>query len=177
LLTFHPAFPFANCVLRNPARFPWHQPRFVPPAFNDLIIYELHIGSYDIAPGNQDGSFFDVIQRVPYLAALGVNALELLPIQELRHHALRREWTDGAFPVLDPTGLGTQPNHTMLDPNGAMVGAKPGHMRLFGARRSDLGCSDQESMSPIRTGGNNYSIRALRDIASLKGPWNGSPLV
>jgi hypothetical protein len=34
--------------------------------------------------------------------------------------------------------LGTQPNHTMLDPNGAMVGAKPGHMRLFGARRSDL---------------------------------------
>jgi len=54
----------------------------VPPAFNDLIIYELHVGSYDIAPGNQDGSFFDVIQRVPYLAALGVNALELLPIQE-----------------------------------------------------------------------------------------------
>jgi hypothetical protein len=34
--------------------------------------------------------------------------------------------------------LGTQPNHTMLDSNGAMIGAKPGHMRLFGARRSDL---------------------------------------
>jgi 1,4-alpha-glucan branching enzyme len=82
LLTFQPAFPFANCVLRNPGRFPWRQARFVPPAFNDLIIYELHVGSYDIAPGNPDGSFFDVIQRVPYLAALGVNAVELLPIQE-----------------------------------------------------------------------------------------------
>jgi 1,4-alpha-glucan branching enzyme len=82
LLTFQPAFPFANCVLRNPARFPWHQVRFVPSAFNDLIIYELHVGSYDIAPGNPDGSFLDVIQRVPYLAALGVNAVELLPIQE-----------------------------------------------------------------------------------------------
>jgi 1,4-alpha-glucan branching enzyme len=82
LLTFQPAFPFANCVLRNPARFPWHQAPFVPPAFNDLIIYELHVGSYDITPGNPDGSFFDVIQRVPYLAALGVNAVELLPIQE-----------------------------------------------------------------------------------------------
>src|ERR1700754_1652227 len=23
-LTFQPAFPFSNCVLRNPARFPWH---------------------------------------------------------------------------------------------------------------------------------------------------------
>ena len=81
-LTFQPAFPFANCVLRNPGRFPWHGTRFVPPAFNDLIIYELHVGAYDIQSGNYDGSFFDVIQRVPYLATLGVNAVELLPIQE-----------------------------------------------------------------------------------------------
>jgi 1,4-alpha-glucan branching enzyme len=81
-LTFQPAFPFANCVLRNPARFPWHDLHFVPPAFNDLIIYQLHVGSYDIAPGNPDGRFFDVIQRVPYLADLGVTAIELLPIQE-----------------------------------------------------------------------------------------------
>ena len=81
-LTFQPAFPFANCVLRNPGRFPWHGTRFVPPAFNDLIIYELHVGAYDIQSGNYDGSFFDVIQRVPYLAMLGVNVVELLPIQE-----------------------------------------------------------------------------------------------
>ena len=81
-LTFQPAFPFANCVLRNTDRFPWHEARFVPPTFSDLIIYELHVGTYDIASGNSDGSFFDVIQRVPYLAALGVNAVELLPIQE-----------------------------------------------------------------------------------------------
>jgi len=82
LLTFQPAFPFANCVLRNPSRFPWHQVRFVPPAFNDLMIYQLHVGAFDIAPGNPDGSFLDVVQRVPYLASLGVNAVELLPIQE-----------------------------------------------------------------------------------------------
>lgn len=81
-LTFQPAFPYANCVLRNPARFPWHGTPFVPPAFNDLIIYQLHVGSYDIAPGNPDGCFFDVLQRVPYLADLGVTAIELLPIQE-----------------------------------------------------------------------------------------------
>jgi 1,4-alpha-glucan branching enzyme len=37
-LTFQPAFPFANCVLRNPDRFPWLEAQFVPPAFNDLII-------------------------------------------------------------------------------------------------------------------------------------------
>src|SRR5262249_9146943 len=35
-----------------------------------------------IAPGNPDGGFLDVLKRVPYLASLGVNAVELLPIQE-----------------------------------------------------------------------------------------------
>ena len=81
-LTFQPAFPYSNCVLRDPTRFPWHQTGFTPPAFNDLIIYQLHVGTYDIAPGNSDGCFFDIIQRVPYLADLGVTAIELLPIQE-----------------------------------------------------------------------------------------------
>jgi 1,4-alpha-glucan branching enzyme len=82
LLTFDPAFPACHSVLRDADRFPWHQPNFAPPAFNDLILYQLHVGTYAIAPGNGDGKFFDVIARVPYLAALGVNAIELLPIQE-----------------------------------------------------------------------------------------------
>lgn len=82
MLTFQPAFPQANCVLRDPRRFPWHDAGFRPPAFNDLIIYELHVGTYSIKPGNPEGYFLDVIQRVPYLAALSVNAIELLPVQE-----------------------------------------------------------------------------------------------
>ena len=82
LLTHQPSFPACNSVLRNADRFPWHQARFVPPAFNDLILYQLHVGTFSITPGNGDGKFLDVIQRVPYLASLGVNALALLPIQE-----------------------------------------------------------------------------------------------
>lgn len=82
MLTFQPAFPLANCVLRDSYRFQWHDTGFRPPAFNDLIIYELHVGTYSIKPGNPDGYFLDVIQRVPYLAILGVNAIELLPVQE-----------------------------------------------------------------------------------------------
>ncbi len=82
MLTFEPTFPLANCVLRDPARFPWHETGFRSPPFNDLIIYELHVGTYSIKPGNPDGCFLDVIQRIPYLAALGVNAIELLPVQE-----------------------------------------------------------------------------------------------
>lgn len=82
LLTVQPAFPFCNCVLRDPSVFPWHQTSYATPAFKDLVIYELHTGTYSIASGNTDGQFLDVALKVPYLSALGVNAIELLPIQE-----------------------------------------------------------------------------------------------
>jgi 1,4-alpha-glucan branching enzyme len=66
-LTFKPAFPFANCVLRDPNRFRWHEPGFSPRPFNDLVIYQLHVGTFSIQPGSHDGCFLDVIERVPYL--------------------------------------------------------------------------------------------------------------
>jgi 1,4-alpha-glucan branching enzyme len=83
-LTFNPAFPGSNSVLRNPSRFPWHETGFRPPAFNDAIIYQLHVGTYFIQSGNGDGSFLDVITKIPYLANLGANAIEPLPIQEFQ---------------------------------------------------------------------------------------------
>jgi 1,4-alpha-glucan branching enzyme len=67
LLTIEPPFPQAHSVLRNPAAFPWHDQHFTPPPFNELVIYQLHVGSFE---------------RVPHLASLGVNAIELLPVQE-----------------------------------------------------------------------------------------------
>ena len=38
VLTFQPAFPLANCIMRDPSRFPSRQAQFRPPAFDDLII-------------------------------------------------------------------------------------------------------------------------------------------
>lgn len=82
MLTVDPPFPFAHSVLRDPTAFPWHDHGFKPPLFNELVIYQLHVGTFDIKPGNPDGSFFDIIARVPHLASLGINAIELLPVQE-----------------------------------------------------------------------------------------------
>lgn len=84
LLTFQPPFPSSNCVLRDPNRFPWHPTGFHTPAFSDLTVYQLHVGTYLIPPGNSDGTFLDVIGKVPYLSALGVRAIEPLPIQEFQ---------------------------------------------------------------------------------------------
>ena len=81
-LTFQPAFPQSNCLLRDPFRFPWHETGFRMVPFNDLIIYQLHVGRFSPGSGSSTGKFLDVVSRVPYLAALGVNAMEPLPIQE-----------------------------------------------------------------------------------------------
>jgi 1,4-alpha-glucan branching enzyme len=56
---------------------------FTPPALNDLVIYELHVGSFhadDNNPGRYD--FAGAAQQLDYLQKLGVNAIELLPINE-----------------------------------------------------------------------------------------------
>lgn len=55
--------------------------RPVPTLPSDLIIYELHVGAlaFDKA---RPGNMADAIELIPYLVALGVNAVELLPISE-----------------------------------------------------------------------------------------------
>ena len=81
-LSRHPDYPHSNCVVRDPAAYPWHDAGFRPPAFNDLIIYQLHVGAFARRGHKKQGRFLDVAERVPYLAGLGVNAVELLPVVE-----------------------------------------------------------------------------------------------
>lgn len=71
-----------NCILRRPD-FPWHETGFVTPRFEDFVIYQLHVGVYATPrwPAG-GGTFLDVAAKLPYLAHLGVTALQLLPIQE-----------------------------------------------------------------------------------------------
>jgi 1,4-alpha-glucan branching enzyme len=85
-LTFTPPFPQSNCVLRNPSLFPWHNTGFQTPAFNDLVVYQLHVGTFSIASGNPNGHFLDVVSKLPYLSALGINAIEPLPVTEAANY-------------------------------------------------------------------------------------------
>lgn len=77
--------PFCNCVVRDPKLYPWHDTAFRTPSFHNLIIYQLHIGSFWSSRGGQQrGTFLDVVDRLPYLADLGVTAIQLLPIVEFQ---------------------------------------------------------------------------------------------
>ena len=74
--------PAWDCVVRTTA-FPWHETGYRTPAFNDFVVYQLHVGAFHTAtPGTVMGRFLDVVDKLPYLAGLGVTAVQLLPIQE-----------------------------------------------------------------------------------------------
>jgi 1,4-alpha-glucan branching enzyme len=83
-LTVDPAYPHCNCLIRpSGTTFPWADQAFVTPDFSNMILYQLHVGTYNGPPG-QTGTFLDVATKVPYLAALGINVLQPMPIDECK---------------------------------------------------------------------------------------------
>lgn len=81
-LSDEPMWPESQCLLYDPARFPWHDEAWRPPPHHELRIYQLHVGTWYVPMGRSKGSFLDVALRLPYLKALGINAVQLLPIVE-----------------------------------------------------------------------------------------------
>jgi 1,4-alpha-glucan branching enzyme len=62
----------------------WTTAGYSTPAWNELVIYELHVGSFRFDPGSRNGrgNFDTVIGCLDYLVDLGVNAIQLLPADE-----------------------------------------------------------------------------------------------
>lgn len=52
------------------------------PPWDELVVYEIHVGTFNDALGGTPGSFASVARRLPYLADLGVTAIELMPSAE-----------------------------------------------------------------------------------------------
>ena len=48
-----------------------------------MIIYQLHIGTYAPSAPGKASTFLDVIGKIEYLAALGINVLQPLPVDEM----------------------------------------------------------------------------------------------
>jgi maltooligosyltrehalose trehalohydrolase len=56
-------------------------PRFRAPSMRELVIYELHIGTF-----TPQGSFEAAIEHLPALAELGIGAIEVMPVAEFPGH-------------------------------------------------------------------------------------------
>ncbi|HET7168478.1 MAG TPA: alpha-amylase family glycosyl hydrolase, partial [Candidatus Limnocylindrales bacterium] len=67
-----------NAVVYDPAAFDWADHSFEMPARDDLVIYELHVGTFN-ATGDRQGDFDRAARRLPYLRDLGVSAVQVMP--------------------------------------------------------------------------------------------------
>ncbi|MBA2269921.1 MAG: malto-oligosyltrehalose trehalohydrolase, partial [Chthoniobacterales bacterium] len=61
----------------DPSAFRWGDASWKAPAYRDLVIYELHVGTFTGA-----GTFRATIEKLEYLVALGVNAIEIMPVAD-----------------------------------------------------------------------------------------------
>ena len=62
--------------------FDWGSSAFQMPGWDELVIYELHVGTYSDEQGGGPGRLSSVIARLDRLAELGVNAIQVLPPAE-----------------------------------------------------------------------------------------------
>ncbi|MDQ6827446.1 MAG: malto-oligosyltrehalose trehalohydrolase [Gemmatimonadota bacterium] len=61
----------------DPRAFPWHDDEWRGVAMADLVIYELHVGTFSDA-----GTFAGIIPHLLELAELGITAIEVMPVAE-----------------------------------------------------------------------------------------------
>lgn len=62
-------------VIVDPSRFEWSDAGWPGRHLPDLVVYELHVGTFSPA-----GTFEGAIERLPDLAELGITAIELMPL-------------------------------------------------------------------------------------------------
>lgn len=89
----------SHSIYKDPDRFAWTDENFTPPAFDSMVIYQLFQGGY-VGRGDADwkdpsghnyhfewsdrrkGDFKQLKNKLDYIQSLGVNVIELLPVNE-----------------------------------------------------------------------------------------------
>jgi maltooligosyltrehalose trehalohydrolase len=97
---FNPDDVHAPSMVVDPAAHAWRDTGWTGRPWHEAVIYELHVGAFTPA-----GTFLAAIDRLPELAALGVTAVELMPVADFPG---RRGWGyDGVLPFAPDVSYGT----------------------------------------------------------------------
>lgn len=71
-----------NAIVHDPT-FDWGDDTFELAPWNELVIYEMHVGTFGRGPHDQASADFDGIERrFDHLAKLGINVIQLMPTAE-----------------------------------------------------------------------------------------------
>lgn len=71
-----------NGIIYNADTYTWQANDFQMPSWNQLVVYEMHVGTFNVTDGSVPATFADAIARLDDLVDLGVNAIELMPVCE-----------------------------------------------------------------------------------------------
>ena len=71
-----------NGIIYDPKAFDWGEKSFHMATGNELIIYEMHVGTVNVKQQGQPGTLDSAIEKLPYLQWLGINAVEVMPVAE-----------------------------------------------------------------------------------------------
>jgi 1,4-alpha-glucan branching enzyme len=71
----------ADCVVIDAAAHAFQNASFQRPARQAAVVYEMHVGSFAVPDGAAQGTFASTKDRLAQLADLGVNVVELMPVQ------------------------------------------------------------------------------------------------
>jgi isoamylase len=69
--------------------FDWESDQFPRIPKHDLVIYEMHVRGFtaNVSSNVQyPGTFLGIVEKIPYLKSLGINAIELMPIFEFNEN-------------------------------------------------------------------------------------------
>lgn len=71
-----------NAIVHDPS-FDWQGDDFRIAPWNELVIYELHIGTFNnMEDDDRPGKFPSISSRLDYLKKLGINVIEIMPVGE-----------------------------------------------------------------------------------------------
>ena len=72
-----------NSIVYSPNSYQWQTGPFSIAPWNEVVLYEMHPGTFNVLPGNQPpGTFAHAAQRLDHVRDLGINAIALMPVNE-----------------------------------------------------------------------------------------------
>ncbi|HUV99335.1 MAG TPA: alpha-amylase family glycosyl hydrolase [Gallionella sp.] len=71
-----------NGIIYDTKAFDWGGDNFKMASWNELVIYEMHIGTFNAKQQGHPGTFESAMEKFPYLQKLGINAIEVMPVME-----------------------------------------------------------------------------------------------
>src|SRR5271170_7626336 len=86
--------------------FRWTDSGWKPTALHELVIYELHVGTF-----TREGTFEAIAARFDYLKGVGINAIELMPIADF---AGDRNWGYDGVSIYAPSRAYGKPDNLRI---------------------------------------------------------------